>query len=341
MATAQRQAPQVTPEPIMQITFAFATTRVLASAVELDLLTEIDQGANTIETLSAATQCSPRGLRIILNALVALKLLERDKEHFRLTPAAATFLSQNSPQYLGGVVMHSAQLQPRWEHLTETIRGGRPVRAVESSDDHGEFFSHFVDALYALSAGAAEVAAKTLIPAQPAADYRVLDIGAGSAVWSLAFARQMPSARVTVADWPVVIEKITRKFAERHGVADRYDYLEGNFREEDFGASRFDVALLGHICHSEGTERSRTLFRRVHRALKPGGQILIAEMVPDEVRREAVFPLIFAVNMLVNTEEGDTFTFGEYRRWLEEAGFRDVRTLEAPAPSPLILGTKA
>jgi hypothetical protein len=74
---------------------------------------------------------------------------------------------------------------------------------------------------------------------------------------------------------------------------------------------------------------------------KAGVRSQETEEAPDDARREATFPLIFAVNMLVNTEEGDTFTFGEYRKWLEESGFRDVRTLEAPSPSPLILATKA
>ena len=108
----------------------------------------------------------------------------------------------------------------------------------------------------------------------------------------------------------------------------------------DFGEAKFDLGILGHICHSEGATRTQELFARVHRALKPGGVILIAEMVPDDERQTASFPLLFAVNMLVNTEEGDTFTFAEYRQWLEAAGFHHVRALQAPAPSPLIVAEK-
>jgi SAM-dependent methyltransferase len=106
------------------------------------------------------------------------------------------------------------------------------------------------------------------------------------------------------------------------------------------GQSKYDVAILGHICHAEGAARSRDLFRKLQRALKPGGKLLIAEMVPDEERREAQFPLLFAINMLVHTEEGGTFTYSEFRKWLQEAGFKTVRTIEAPAPSPLIVAEK-
>ncbi|HEX5324133.1 MAG TPA: methyltransferase, partial [Capsulimonadaceae bacterium] len=80
--------------------------------------------------------------------------------------------------------------------------------------------------------------------------------------------------------------------------------------------------------------------KKVYAALAPGGTIAIAEMVPNDERTGPPFPLIFAVNMLVNTEKGDTYTFGELSQWLREAGFTDCRTLDAPGPSPLILATK-
>ena len=168
----------------------------------------------------------------------------------------------------------------------------------------------------------------------------VLDIGAGSAVWSLAFAQRDPEARVTVADWPLVIERVTKKCVAREGASDRYDYLTGNFRHADFGEGQFDVAILGHICHSEGPVRTQELLARVHRALKPRGHILIADLIADDERQEAGYPLLFAVNMLVNTEEGDTFTLAEYREWLLAAGFQQVRTLQAPSSSPLILASR-
>jgi hypothetical protein len=102
----------------------------------------------------------------------------------------------------------------------------------------------------------------------------------------------------------------------------------------------YDVATLGHILHSEGAERSRKLLARVFAALAPGGTIAIAEMVPRDDRTGPAQPLVFAVNMLVFTEQGDTFTFAEISEWLKTAGFENPRTLESPGPSPLILATK-
>jgi ubiquinone/menaquinone biosynthesis C-methylase UbiE len=147
---------------------------------------------------------------------------------------------------------------------------------------------------------------------------RVLDVAAGSGVWSLALARRDSGTRVTVADSTAVIEKVTRRFAAREGVAEQYDYLPGDLRDLDFGEAAYDVAILGHICHGIGAEASKQLFIRLYRALKTGGQLLIAEIIPDDERREALFPLLFAVTMLAQTPEGDTFTMSEYRQWLRQ-----------------------
>ncbi len=343
MATAAvREPSQLTgvPQQILEVTWGFAVNQIAVTAVELDIFTRIDQGHESLEDLARETGSSVRGLRMLLNALAGAKYLEKHGDRYRLMPATATYLSKKSPYYLGGLVIHSKQVRPSWENLTEVVRTGKPAHFVESGEDRGDFFVQFVDSLYALNVDAADAAAKALWGEGSVAGRRVLDIGAGSGVWGLAFARRDPQARVTVADWPAVIEKVTRKFAAREGASDRYDYLPGNFRDVDFGESRYDLAILGHICHSEGPVRSQRLIRRVHGALKPGGHILIADLLPDEGRQEAAFPLIFAINMLVNTEDGDTFTVIEYRQWLEEAGFTGFRTLEAPSPSPLIVARK-
>jgi ubiquinone/menaquinone biosynthesis C-methylase UbiE len=339
-------AVEVSPAALLTGTFGFGITCIVVTAVELDLFTAVDNGANTVEKLAEQTSCSPRGLRILLNALVGVGYLAKEDTakkdgRYVLTPLAATYLSKKSRTYAGGVTHHSKTLRDNWDHLTEIVRTGKSRRAVEGGPDRGEFFSEFVGSLYGMNAPAAEAVARLLWNAKPPSPCHVLDIGAGSGVWSLALAKRVPHAKVTVADWPSVIEKATKQFVAREKMEARYSYLPGNFRETDFGEAAFDVAYLGHICHSEGAENSRKLFQRLHRALKPGGRVVIADMVPDEGRREATFPLLFAVNMLVNTEEGDTFTFSEYRQWLEASGFGEVRTLNVPAPSPVIVATKA
>jgi 3-hydroxy-5-methyl-1-naphthoate 3-O-methyltransferase len=144
--------------------------------------------------------------------------------------------------------------------------------------------------------------------------------------------------RVTAVDWQGVLP-VTRKNAGRFGLADRFSFVEGDLLEADFGCGH-SVATLGHILHSEGVERSRKLLKRTFAALGSGGVIAIAEFLVNQDRKAPLGGLIFAVNMLVNTDAGGTYSVEEIGGWLGEAGFINVRTLPAPGPSPLILATK-
>ena len=164
-------------------------------------------------------------------------------------------------------------------------------------------------------------------------------MAAGSAAWSLPFAQAIPDARVTVVDYPEVTA-VARRFTERFGVADRYDYIEGNLREVNYGCNRYDLAILGHIIHSEGEKWGKKLIKKMYRILTDNGMLLIAEMIPNDTRSGPMLPLLFGLNMLVHTEAGDVFTMREYRQWLKDAGFRKVQALDVPGPSPPILATK-
>jgi len=167
---------------------------------------------------------------------------------------------------------------------------------------------------------------------------RVLDLAAGSGIWGIALAQKSPAVHVTAVDWSGMIPT-TRRITQKFGVADRFDYVEGDLLEANFG-NGYDIATLGHILHSEGRERSRKLLEKTFRALKSGSTIAIAEWLVNDERTGPPPSLMFAVQMLVNTEKGDTFSFNEIKRWLEDVGFKRVRKFEAPGPSPLILATK-
>jgi O-methyltransferase involved in polyketide biosynthesis len=144
--------------------------------------------------------------------------------------------------------------------------------------------------------------------------------------------------RIRAVDWPQVLE-VTRRVAAKHGLSDRLTTAPGDFFEADFGTGH-QIATIGHILHSEGAERSRRLLKKAFSALAPGGTIAIQEFAPNDQRTGPPNALIFAVNMLVNTDAGDTFTFEEMSAWLREAGFVNPRQLDVPSVSPLVLATR-
>jgi 2-polyprenyl-3-methyl-5-hydroxy-6-metoxy-1,4-benzoquinol methylase len=334
----QGQQP-VTPQRIMQFSFGYAMPLMLEAAVRLRVFDVLDGGSKTIEQVSKETGASVRGLKAIMNALVGFEFLTKNQDRYGLAADTSVFLVKGKPAYYGDLIRHTTnQLLINWMKLTDVVASGKPAAAVNQEPAGSTFFHEFVESLFPLGYPSAQMLGQELKVSQTKTPITVLDLAAGSGVWGIALAELSPNVKVTAVDWPGVLD-VTRRVATRRNVADRYTFTAGDLQTADFG-SNHRIATLGHILHSEGVERSRSLLKKTFKALAPGGTIAVAEMVVDQNRMGPPHALIFAVNMLVNTDQGDTFSFEEISGWLKEAGFIDARLLQTPSPSPLILATK-
>ena len=323
----------------MQFAWGYAPTLSIEAAVKHGIFDALDKGPLTADQIASETGASLRGVNGIVDLLVSIQLLQRKGKRVALTPESATFLVSTKPSFFGALFRHiSDQLLPKWLQLTEIVKTGRPATKVNTQAEGAEFFANFVESLFPLSFPAATALGKHLGIGKSRGPVSVLDIGAGSGVWGISLAKQSPQARIHAVDWPQVLE-VTRRVAGKHGLADRLTTSAGDFFEADFGSGH-RVATIGHILHSEGRERSRQLLKKVFDALSPGGTVAVQEFVPNEDRSGPPSALIFAVNMLVNTEAGDTFTFSEMSQWLKQAGFKNPRLLKVPSVSPLVLADK-
>ncbi len=329
----------LTPERIMQFAWGYASTLCIEAAVRHGIFDLLDKGRLAAGEIARKTKASERGIKAILDVLVSLQLLRRKGNRFGLSSESAAFLVSSKPSFYGTFFRHiSDQLLPTWLHLTEVVRTGRPALKVNAAKQGAKFFAEFVESIFPLSFPAATALGQHLGLAKAKAPLSVLDIGAGSGVWGIALARQSPRVRIHAVDWPQVL-KVTRRVAGKHGVADRLTTSAGDFLEADFGKGH-QIATVGHILHSEGRERSRRLLKKIYNSLAPGGIVAIQEFIPNDQRTGPPTALIFAVNMLVNTEAGDTFTFAEMSQWLREAGYKNPRLLKVPSVSPLVLADK-
>jgi len=310
----------------------------LIAAIELDLFTLIAQGKKTPDAIAKALKAPKRGLERLLDALVGMGYLARRGTQLGLSPVADMFLVSTKPSFIGAMAEESRMTLPGWMKLDEVVRTGTPIGQVDTAQGR-EFFPRLVRAIFPMSYNGS----RSLVAALPSSKLkkiqRILDVGAGSGAWSLPFAESLPNVRVTAVDYPEVTA-VTREYAAQFGVADRYNYLEGNFREIDFGKQEYDIVILGQIIHSEGEKWGKALLSKCYKALKPGGTLVIAEMIPNDSRSGPIFPLLFGLNMVLHTTEGDVFTTSQYKQWLKQAGFKTVKLVEAQSPSPVILATR-
>ena len=335
-----RRGEQVTPERLMQLSSAYAPPLIISAAVNNKVFDTLERGAKTAAEVAKQAGASSRALRILMNALVGLELLKKDRHgKYSLTPESAAFLISNKPGTLAGFFgVIAPQLVSRWLRLTDVVREDRPAVAVNQETEGTEFFSQLVESIIPMSYPSAQKLGEHLKVGKTKNEIRVLDLAAGSGIWGIALAQKSEHVRPTAVDWPGMIPT-TRRITKKFGVHERFNFVEGDLSAANFGTG-YDVATLGHILHSEGEQRSRRLLKKTFRALKSGGTIAIAEWLVNNQRTAPAPSLMFAVQMLVNTEEGDTFSFNEIKSWLQDAGFKNVRKLNAPGPSPLILATK-
>jgi ubiquinone/menaquinone biosynthesis C-methylase UbiE len=328
-----------TSERLMQLGFAYAPPLIIGAAVSNKVFDTLAPGAKSADEVSKETGASVRGLRAVMNALVGLELLSKSDGKYSLTPESEAFLVSNKPATLAGFFpMNMKQLIPLWLKLDEIVRTGKPAEARNEEGPGTEFFSELVENIIPMSYASAQALADHLKLAKANKPTSVLDVAAGSGIWGIVLAQRSPQVEVTAVDWTGMIPT-TKRITKKFGVADRFKFIEGDIGDVDFRTG-YDIAILGHILHSEGEERGRKLLKKAFDALKSGGTIAIGEWLVNDERTEPLPSLMFAVQMLVNTEHGNTFSFNEIKGWLEQAGFKNVRTLKAPAPSPLVLATK-
>jgi len=329
---------RVTPMKIVNDLWGARTALALAAAVDLDVFTAIAQGKKTAADVAKSLNVSQRGIERLLDSLTGIGYLTKRNSRYGLTPTADTFLVRTKHTYVGAMAKESQMTLPMWMQLADVIRNGKPAATVNAEEGR-KFFPELVKAIFPMTYNGALGLVHSLPKAKLKKISRVLDVAAGSGAWSLPFAQHIPNARVTAVDYPEVTP-VTREYARVFGVAERYDYLEGDLRQLDFGSQQYDVVILGHIIHSEGEKWGRDLINKSYKALKPGGMLVIAEMVPNDSRTGPVFPLLFGVMMVLATEEGDVFTMAQYKQWLKQAGFKGVKLVKVEAPSPLIVATR-
>ncbi|MBI2818073.1 MAG: methyltransferase domain-containing protein [Acidobacteria bacterium] len=347
LATAQREAapalqPQPNPALIFETLNAFQRSAALRGAIELDIFTVIAQGANTPEAIALRCQASERGVRILCDYLTVIGFLTKQNNRYGLTPDSATFLDRRSPAYMGTMAkfLNAPKMMEQFQDLADVVRLGQEKGTNEdgSASDDNAFWIEFARSMVPLMTGAAQEIAG-LLGANQGAKWKVLDIAAGHGIFGITIAQQNQNAEIVAVDWPSVL-KVARENAEKLGVAQHYQTIEGSAFEADYGDG-YDVILLTNFLHHFDVSTCEKLLRKIWAALKSGGRVATLEMVPNENRISPPIPAAFALQMLGGTPRGDAYTFSELDRMFRAARFSKNELYDlATSPERVIISTK-
>ena len=297
----------------------FLKSRVILTGAELDLFTRLDKGRAGADDLAKELKCDQRCLTRLLDSLVALQLLSKQDGLYR-TSEWGSLLSAGHPETELPMVLHLGGLWETWSGLTATVETGTNPKRKPVSQRGGDSLEAFI--------GAMDVVGRSL--SKEIADFydlspfkRLLDIGGATGTYTLAFLEKNPEMTAVLFDLPDVITLAEARL-EREGILGRVELVAGDFYYDELPRG-CDLALLSAIIHQNSPQKNLDLYRKVHRALVPGGKLLIRDHVMDPERTFPPQGTLFAINMMVNTEGGDTYTFAEIRDTLEEAGFVEVK----------------
>lgn len=330
------------PDPfhVLELGRSFMASKVLLSAVELELFTLLGSDSMTGAEIAEALELHERAIPDFPDTLLALGVLERDGDgpgaRYRNTPDTAAFLDRSSPTYVGGLLeMMNARLYRFWADLTEGLRTGRPQN--EAKHTGGSMFEELyadparLEQFMNAMAGVSMADFHALAEKFDFSRYGSLcDVGGATAQLSIILAGRHPNLRCTSFDLPPV-EPIARRAIEAVGLADRVTTATGDFFADPL--PRADVITMARILHDWNLERKRHLIGAAYDALPDGGAFIAIEYLIDDARRENLLGLLMSLNMLIEFGDAFDFTGRDFEQWCRDAGFREVEVLPLGGPT--------
>lgn len=321
-------APAMTVPELLTLAGGYWKPCTLHAGVKLDVFSHLAGSPMTTMALAGVLQVDGRGLDMLLHALVAMDLLDKEGDRFYATAFSAEHLARQSPHYLGHIIMHHHFLVDGWSRLDEAVRHGQPVRKRSSHDTDGLERESFLMGMFNL---ASQLAPRVAAAIDLGGRHRLLDLAGGPGTYAIHFCRQNPALSAVIFDLPT-----TRPFAEqtvaRHGLSERIAFVGGDLVADTIGTG-FDVVWLSHLLHSEGPTTCAAIVAKAAEALSEGGLLLVQEFILDDSRTAPLHPALFALNMLIGTPQGQAYAQGELATMLRQAGLGEVRRLPIDLPN--------
>ncbi len=306
---------------LLELSGSYWQTCALHAGVKLDLFTKIGNQELSSAEIAPMISGDLRGVSALLNALAAMNLLSKSADQYTTTPAARTYLSKDSEQYVGHMLMHHHHLMDSWAQLHQTVLSGKPARP-RASQNLDEFIESFLLGMFTM---AMNIAPGIVDIIDISERRHLLDLGGGPGTYAIHFCRKNPELKATVFDLPTS-QPIAEQTIQKFGLTDRIDFLGGDYLKDPVPGS-YDVAWLSHILHGEGPECCQLIIEKAVSALQPGGLVVVHEFILNNTMDGPLFPALFSLNMLLGTADGQSYSEEQLESMLHRAGVREVHRL--------------
>ena len=315
---------QVSPQAILSLARNFMESRILLTGAELNLFTLLASTPLSAQEVASRIGGNWRALTILLDGLAAMDFLVKEGGKYQCPSSVSPFLSDHGPRSILPMVLHMAHLWRRWSGLTDVVQGlkaeGKPSSSMRTADE----LRSFIGAMHVI---ATPLAPRIVAAVNPGSSRFLLDVGGASGTYVLAFLQASPEMKATLFDRPEVIA-MARQRLGKEGVLNRVNLAPGDFYKDELPPGH-DLAFVSAIIHQNSPAQNLDLFAKVFRSLTSGGRIVIRDHIMAPDRTSPKDGAVFAVNMLLATAGGGTYTFDEIKESLDKAGFIHVRLLQA------------
>ena len=315
------------PGRLLQLSGQYWATCTLHAAVKLDLFTAIGEKQLSVEDIAQKLNVSKEGAGRLFNALTAMNLMEKKDNKFSNTHAGKTFLSKDSPKYIGYIITHHHHLVDSWSKLDQAVSTGEPVR-TRASHTGLEWRESFLMGMFNIGMSIAPLLADKIDLSERR---HMLDLGGGPGTYAIHFCMKNPGLKATVCDFPTT-RPFAEKTIEKFGLTDRIDFMDGNYVEEGIEGV-YDVAWLSHILHGEGQKDCQRIIEKTVSALEPGGMIIVHDFILNNTMDGPLVPALFSLNMLLGTPAGQSYSEKQITDMLAKAGVKEIQRISFKGPN--------
>ena len=319
------------PADLVPLARAFMPSRVLLTAVELGVLECLERDEASALQVAQALGTDARATAILLDALAAIGVVEKHAGNYSVRGEAISSLTENHPDSVVDALAHAAQLWGRWSCLTQVVEDGHPGPAQRS--DSGRRSLALAMRMYARQA------APSAAPFIDGPDVRhMLDLGGGTGAFAVHFAGRFPRLHAVILDRDDQAVHLAEEDIAAANLQSRVSVRQADFQVDDIGED-YDLVFISSVVCTLSEEESRALLRKVSRALRPGGRLVVRDMMTDNSGTMTAEAALFSVSMLVTTFNGQVYPAARVKAWARAAGFENVHAIPT-RPAQLVLGTK-